>query len=416
MNAVTNKTHNRLGLLSAKLFSDSASFAILVASVSFIYLSSQSVAVTALFYGARIVGIFIGSLLAPLYYRRFNRKAGVGRIDFVRAALVAVLIFLPLTGKMIFCLPVISLLLGAGHSLFSIGVNMSAPRLFAAEALLNVNAQLVLMSSLGVVVGSLCGGIVLAIFSVQTVFAMIALAYFASFIAMTQIDAVQLSEPTPTLAPTAQQKPKYLQQFTQVREFAQQNPVWKMILLLAFVDTLGSSAHNVGKPILAKLIDPANASTVMGAILAAWALGRFLGARGARSVGSMGSMGSTGNLLERCFFVGVLLMSTSFITLFFQSDWRWAVIVAVFAGAGDGLAEVALVTMAQKSHEDVRLSLLSFVMSSQYLGFSIGVLLCTPVFGYFSHPATVVALFHALPILLSSTYLLKAGTAEVQRT
>jgi len=37
-------------------------------------------------------------------------------------------------------------------------------------------------------------------------------------------------------------------------------------------DTLGSAAHNVGLPIISKLLTPESASTTLGLMLAVWAM------------------------------------------------------------------------------------------------------------------------------------------------
>lgn len=56
------------------------------------------------------------------------------------------------------------------------------------------------------------------------------------------------------------------------------------MLLVSMLDTLGSSAHNVGWPVLSQYISPDAAKTVMGYLLAVWACGKFVGARLASAV------------------------------------------------------------------------------------------------------------------------------------
>ncbi len=107
------------------------------------------------------------------------------------------------------------------------------------------------------------------------------------------------------------------------------------MLAVTMADTLGSAAHNVGFPIISKLLTPESASTTLGLMLAVWASGKLLGARIASRL-----KGSDNIHLERRFFFGVALMSCGFILMFQQHSLYGLLLFSLPAGLGDGFSEV----------------------------------------------------------------------------
>lgn len=170
-------------------------------------------------------------------------------------------------------------------------------------------------------------------------------------------------------------------------------PVLAAMLLISLLDTLGSAAHNVGWPVLSQYISPDTAKTVMGYLLAVWACGKFVGARLASAV--LKSRGTAG--MERLFMAGVALMSSGFILTFQQSELWLALVWVVWAGLGDGISEVALVSRAQSEPDSLRLPLFSLLTLIQMAGFGVGMLVVGPFYLTWA-PAQVIVLFHGLPL------------------
>lgn len=165
------------------------------------------------------------------------------------------------------------------------------------------------------------------------------------------------------------------------------------MLLISMLDTLGSAAHNVGWPVLSQYISPDTAKTVMGYLLAVWACGKFVGARLASAV-----LKGRGTLsMERLFMVGVALMSSGFVLTFQQTELWLALVLVVWAGLGDGLSEVALISRAQSEPDSLRLPLFSLLTLIQMAGFGVGMLVVGPFYLAWT-PAQVIVLFHGLPL------------------
>lgn len=101
--------------------------------------------------------------------------------------------------------------------------------------------------------------------------------------------------------------------------------------------------------------------------------------------------------MERLFMVGVALMSTGFILTFQQAQLWLALVFIVWAGVGDGVAEVALISRAQREPEALRLPLFSLLTLIQMTGFGVGMLIVGPFYLAWS-PAQVIVLFHGLPL------------------
>ncbi len=165
------------------------------------------------------------------------------------------------------------------------------------------------------------------------------------------------------------------------------------MLLISMLDTLGSAAHNVGWPVLSQYISPDTAKTVMGYLLAVWACGKFVGARLASAVLKDRRTQS----MELLFMIGVALMSSGFILTFQQTELWLALVLVVWAGIGDGLSEVALISRAQSEPDSLRLPLFSLLTLIQMAGFGVGMLVVGPFYLAWT-PAQVIVLFHGLPL------------------
>ncbi|PTT88098.1 MFS transporter, partial [Pseudomonas sp. HMWF005] len=169
-------------------------------------------------------------------------------------------------------------------------------------------------------------------------------------------------------------------------------PVIAAMLAVTMADTLGSAAHNVGFPIISKLLTPESASTTLGLMLAVWASGKLLGARIASRL-----KGSDNGHLERRFFFGVALMSCGFILMFQQHSLLGLLLFSLPAGLGDGFSEVGLMSRLQREPEHLRLPIFSFLTLLQMTGFGVGMLIAAPFYGWWT-PGAVVLLFHGIPL------------------
>ncbi|WP_021013825.1 hypothetical protein [Prodigiosinella confusarubida] len=81
--------------------------------------------------------------------------------------------------------------------------------------------------------------------------------------------------------------------------------------------------------------------------------------------------------IENIFFAGVALMSIGFICTFQQMEMPWPLFFIIWAGIGNGLAKVSLISRVQNEPESLRLPIFSLLTLMQMTGFGIGMLCAT---------------------------------------
>ncbi|MFW9079456.1 MFS transporter [Pseudomonas sp. P2757] len=370
-------------IITARLISDFGAFLNMVALATYVYLLSNSAMSVGIFLASRVGGGIFASLIGTMFYRRWSGRIPLIAFDLLRAAVLGLLLILPVSQQALW-LPVIAFGLGFGNSMFAIGLNSQLPRLIEPAQLLKTNAWITSASSLAMVGGSLVSGLLVAGFGFETVFALNALTYL---LAALLIVPLRFSKPEPVAETKAESG-----EWAALLQGLRSAPVIAAMLAVTMADTLGSAAHNVGFPIISKLLTPDSASTTLGLMLAVWALGKLLGARIASRL-----KGSENINLERRFFCGVLLMSCGFILMFQQQSLYGLLLFSLPAGLGDGFSEVGLMSRLQREPEQLRLPIFSFLTLLQMTGFGVGMLIAAPFYAWWA-PGAVVMLFHGIPL------------------
>ena len=380
---MNTSTRNARLIVSARLVSDFGAFLNMVALATYVYLLSNSPMSVGIFLASRVAGGVFASLIGTAFYRRWAGRMPLIVFDLLRAGLLGLLLVLPVTQQALL-LPLIAFGLGFGNSMFAIGLNSQLPNLIKSEQLLKTNAWITSASSAAMVAGSLVAGLLVAAFGFETVFALNVVTYL---LAALFIVPLRFSMQAPD-AGTAHGEGEW----SALRQGLRGTPVVAAMLAVTMADTLGSAAHNVGFPIISKLLTPESASTTLGLMLAVWASGKFIGARIASRL-----KGSDNINLERRFFFGVLLMSCGFILMFQQQTLYGLLLFSLPAGLGDGFSEVGLMSRLQREPEHLRLPVFSFLTLLQMTGFGIGMLIAAPFYSWWT-PGAVVLLFHGIPL------------------
>jgi MFS family permease len=387
-------------IITARLISDFGAFLNMVALATYVYLLSNSAMSVGIFLASRVGGGIFASLIGTAFYRRWSGRAPLIAFDLLRASVLGLLLIVPVS-QQVWLLPLIAFGLGLGNSMFAIGLNSQLPRLIPADQLLKANAWITSASSAAMVGGSLVSGLLVAAFGFETVFALNAVTYLL---------AALLIVPLRFNAPTDNEEPER-GEWSALKHGLRSAPVIAAMLAVTMADTLGSAAHNVGFPIISKLLTPDSASTTLGLMLAVWASGKLLGARIASRL-----KGSDNIHLERRFFFGVALMSCGFILMFQQHSLYGLLLFSLPAGLGDGFSEVGLMSRLQREPEHLRLPIFSVLTLLQMTGFGIGMLIAAPFYAWWT-PGAVVMLFHGIPLCtLLTVKLLALKRARVARS
>jgi MFS family permease len=388
---VNTSTRNARLIVSARLVSDFGAFLNMVALATYVYLLSNSAMSVGIFLASRVGGGIFASLIGTTFYRRWAGRWPLIAFDLLRAALLGLLLVLPVTQQALL-LPFIAFGLGFGNSMFAIGLNSQLPHLIEGEHLLKTNAWITSASSAAMVGGSLVAGLLVAAFGFETVFALNVVTYL-----LAAVFIVPLRFSRPAVEPVHEHN-----EWSALRQGLRSTPVVAAMLAVTMADTLGSAAHNVGFPIISKLLTPESASTTLGLMLAVWASGKLIGARIASHL-----QGSDNAHLERRFFFGVLLMSCGFILMFQQQTLYGLLLFSLPAGLGDGFSEVGLMSRLQREPDNLRLPIFSVLTLLQMTGFGVGMLIAAPFYAWWA-PGAVVLLFHGIPI---TTVLVVKGLA-----
>ena len=377
-------TRNARLIIFARGVSDFGAFLNMVALSTYVYWLSQSVVFVSIFLACRVTGGIVSSLFGIPFFRRFAGRGTLAGLDLARALLLMpLLVFLP--AHQLTLLPFIAFGIGLCNSLFAIGLNSQLPTWVALEQRVNTNAWITSAAATGAVFGSLLSGLLIATGGFEAVFAVNIGTY---------VIAACLVLPLRALFSVAVAAHRGLAaEWHELTKGLRGAPVLAAMLLISMLDTLGSAAHNVGWPVLSQYISPDTAKTVMGYLLAVWACGKFVGARIASAV--LKGRGTQG--MERLFMLGVALMSSGFILTFQQTELWLALLLVVWAGLGDGLSEVALISRAQSEPDSLRLPLFSLLTLIQMAGFGVGMLVVGPFYVTWT-PAQVIVLFHGLPL------------------
>jgi len=372
-------------IIAARFISDFGAFLNMVVLSTYVYVITQSVFHVSVFLASRVAGGIIASVIGIPFFRRFHGYFSLIIFDVLRAALLVLLLILPVNTH-IYLLPAIAFGIGLGNSMFSIGLNSQLPSWVMASHRVSTNAWLTSVSSVGAVAGSLISGILLAASGYQQVFIVNIVTYLVAGLCIVFLRYLE----TPVITPTAALRKEWHNLITGLRTA----PLLAGMLIVTLTDTLGSAAHNVGFPILSKLMTPDSAGKTMGLLLAVWASGKFLGAR----LASYLSRNNLGPGIERLFFIGVALMSLGFIATFQQTAVHMALVFIIFAGIGDGIADVCLISRIQREPDMLRLPVFSLMTLFQMTGFGVGMLIVAPFYAWLD-PALVIIIFHGLPLV-----------------
>ncbi|MDX8000000.1 MFS transporter [Xenorhabdus sp. Reich] len=377
---------NTFLIVNARFVSDFGAFLNMVALSTYVYLLSNSVMHVSIFLACRVAGGLIASLIGTPFFRRFTGRWPLVFFDLVRIIVLSLLLVIPVSQQLLI-LPMIAFGIGLGNSMFAIGLNSQLPYWVHTSQRISTNSWLTSVAATGAVCGSLVSGLLVATSGYEMVFCINIMTYLLAAILIIPLRFISLPE---------QKASRGLgNEWRELRLGLRSAPMLAGMLFLSLADTLGSAAHNVGFPIISKLLTPDNASTTMGLLLATWAVGKFSGAR----LGNYLLRRRELLKMEKLFFIGVALMSTGFILTFQQSSLFWLLLFAILAGIGDGIAEVSLISRAQSELENLRLPIFSFLTLLQMTGFGIGMLLVAPFYVWLP-PSIVILIFHGLPLTI----------------
>ncbi|WP_374935501.1 MFS transporter [Streptomyces sp. SM13] len=394
----------------------------MVALNLFVYETTGRALAMGLFMAVRLASGFVAGLVVGGLLARFSAKSIMLWANVGQGSVMLVLILAPeslVTGALM----AVSVVIGACGTLFMVALRSSIPEMVGEDRRAWANSLSITGRSLAMVAGFASAGVVVSLVGYTAAF-LLDMATFvvcAVTVALLPI-AGGKGAASAVGAPAAEKAGKS----EKAQRSGKGGPRWGPVAFLALaaapglglmvalrgVDAFGSSSHNAALPIYSTSLDASNPAVFVSAFWCVWALGN-IGAqqviqryaqRTGRSVGALG------------FGYGTVVMSAAFIAAFAGFPLAVTAVIALIAGAADGLTEVAYTSHLQTLPATLRGHAFGLSATFENLGFGVGMILVAAALDRFS-PLAVVGWSHGAAIVVAVVFLLRvAGLRRAERT
>lgn len=358
--------------------------------------------------GAGAIATFVFGLLGGVYADRWNRRATMVLVDLARAAAVALLPVLALTGTLQFWhLIVVSVMIGSLGAFFDPALLASLPALTgdvqllqATNGLMDITRRLARMLA-----PSLVALLVVFSFPLAHLFTLDAVSFAISALAVLALGSRFAWKPVQR---ESQQRGAGIKGVFQeaaggMRLISAHKPLFWSLLAAAFSNFVWSIAFVVGVPLLV--------ARGLGNNVGAYGL--IVGAYGVGNVLSNLVVGSL-KIKRRIFtiFLGKSFLGLGFLLLAFSSSVPMALLASALASIGGPMCDIMTMTMIQTDLPSNQLGkAYSLSMIMENVGGSLGYLVAVPLFSLISVPLGI-ALSAVLLLLVSAAGLLHFGVSE----
>lgn len=395
-------------LVAGYAVSSYGTFLNMVALNLFVYETTGRALAMGLFMAVRLASGFVAGLVVGGLLARFSAKSIMLWANVGQGAVMLVLILAPgslVTGALM----AVSVVIGACGTLFMVALRSSIPEMVGEDRRAWANSLSITGRSMAMVAGFASAGVVVSLVGYTAAF----LLDMATFV----ICAV-----TVALLPIAGGKGAGSEAGAsgagKGEKEAKSGPRWRPVAFLALaaapglglmvalrgVDAFGSSSHNAALPIYSTSLDASNPAVFVSAFWCVWALGN-IGAqqviqrytqRTGKTVGALG------------FGYGTVVMSAAFIAAFAGFPLAVTAVIALIAGAADGLTEVAYTSHLQTLPATLRGHAFGLSATFENLGFGVGMILVAAALDRFS-PLAVVGWSHGAAIVVAVVFLLRVA-------
>ncbi|MEU0393651.1 MFS transporter [Streptomyces sp. NPDC006208] len=395
-------------LISGYAVSSYGTFLNLVALNLFVYETTGSALAMGIFMAVRLAAGFVAGLAAGSLLARVAVKPLMFWTNVAQAVVMLLLVLAPekLGTAVLFT---VSAVVGACSTLFMVALRSSIPDLVGTERRSWANSLMVGGRSLAMVAGFASAGVVVPLLGFTAAFLTDAASFLLCAVTVLWLPAAmarrtqqapaaaaarQTADATDA-APGRRRLPAALMSLAAA-------PMLGLMVGLRGIDALGSSSHNAALPVYSSALDPGDPASFVSRFWLFWAIGNVLAqqviqryvTRSGRSVGAFG------------FGLGTVAMSSAFILGFAGFPMAATIVIAVAAGAADGLTEVSYTSHLQTLPEALRGHAFGISATVENLGFGVGTLLVAAALTVAS-PFAVVAWSHGLAIAVAVVYLIR---------
>lgn len=422
-------------LVAGYAVSSYGTFLNMVALNLFVYETTGRALAMGLFMAVRLASGFVAGLVVGGLLARFSAKSIMLWANVGQGAVMLVLILAP-DGLLTGALMAVSVVMGACGTLFMVALRSSIPEMVGEDRRAWANSLSITGRSLAMVAGFASAGVVVSLVGYTAAFVVDMATFVACAVTVALLpiaggkgaDAAKGAggkgadakgaggtaaggsgaELNASAAASAKggrrRRPAAFLALAAA-------PGMGLMVALRGVDAFGSSSHNAALPIYSTSLDASNPAVFVSAFWCVWALGN-IGAqqviqryaqRTGRSVGALG------------FGYGTVVMSAAFIAAFAGFPLAVTAVIALIAGAADGLTEVAYTSHLQTLPATLRGHAFGLSATFENLGFGVGMILVAAALDRFS-PLAVVGWSHGAAIVVAVVFLLRvAGVRRAGR-
>ncbi|MFI1222518.1 MULTISPECIES: MFS transporter [unclassified Streptomyces] len=408
-------------LVAGYAVSSYGTFLNMVALNLFVYETTGRALAMGLFMAVRLASGFVAGLVVGGLLARFSAKSIMLWSNVGQGAVMLVLILAP-DGLLTGALMAVSVVIGACGTLFMVALRSSIPEMVGEDRRAWANSLSITGRSLAMVAGFASAGVVVSLVGYTAAFLVDMATFVACAVTVALLpiaggkgagsasgagkDASARADAGP--AAKDGKDGRGGRRWTPVAFLAlAAAPGLGLMVALRGVDAFGSSSHNAALPIYSTSLDASNPAVFVSAFWCTWALGN-IGAqqviqryaqRTGRSVGALG------------FGYGTVVMSAAFIAAFAGLPLAVTAVIALIAGAADGLTEVAYTSHLQTLPATLRGHAFGLSATFENLGFGIGMILVAAALDRFS-PLTVVGWSHGAAIVVAVVFLLRVAAVR----
>jgi MFS family permease len=387
-------------LVAGYALSSYGSYLNVVALNLYVYAVTDRALAVGAFMAVRLAAGIVAGLLAAPILARWSARSVMFWVNVVQAAVLAVLVAAPdtLRTPVLF---VVSAVGGITGTVFLVALRGSViPEMVAEDRRTWANSLMVSGRSLAMVAGFASAGVVVSLLGYTAAFLLDMATFLVCAVAVAQLPVTRRQKPDaeedaaePASAAGAGKKRRRLPAAVVVLAGA---PVLGLMVLLRGVDALGSSSHNAALPVYSTQLDTDSPATFVSVFWCVWAFGNIVAQQVIqrlphRSEQALGALG---------FGLGTIVMSGAFIVAFAGLPWTATVLIALVAGAADGLTEVSYTQHLQALPERLRTPAFGLSATVESFGFGAGMIAVGAALDVFS-PLSVVAVAHGVAIVIA---------------
>ncbi|MFH8434203.1 MFS transporter [Streptomyces sp. NPDC018007] len=396
-------------LVAGYAVSSYGTFLNMVALNLFVYETTGRALAMGLFMAVRLASGFVAGLVVGGLLARFSAKSVMLWANIGQGAVMLLLVLAP-DGLLTGALTAVSVVVGACGTLFMVALRSSIPEMVGKDRRAWANSLSITGRSLAMVAGFASAGAVVTLVGYTAAFLvdMATFAVCAATVALLPIAGGKGAPGTGGEKAGAEEEAERAGGGGRWRPTAflalAAAPGLGLMVALRGVDAFGSSSHNAALPIYSVSLDASNPAVFVSAFWCVWALGN-IGAqqvvqryaqRTGRSVGALG------------FGYGTVVMSAAFIAAFAGFPLAVTAVIALIAGAADGLTEVSYTSHLQTLPATLRGHAFGLSATLENLGFGVGMILVAAALDRFS-PPMVVGWSHGAAIVVAVVFLLRVA-------